>query len=104
MAILSIDRNGVKCAWLVKGDIKEKTFPSVALTKANSPDDLKKLLSAIAEEEGRGHQLGAGFTAAGAALTCGPAGEASRVASEQIEQTADASGKGDEIISRARTK
>jgi hypothetical protein len=33
-----------------------------------------------------------------------PAGEASPVASEQIEQTAEASGRGDEIISAARTK
>ena len=33
-----------------------------------------------------------------------PAGEASPVASEQIERTAEASGKGDKIISGARTK
>jgi uncharacterized protein YodC (DUF2158 family) len=53
MTILSIDRNGVKCAWSVKDDIKEKSFPSVALTKADRPEVLQKLLSAIAEAEGR---------------------------------------------------
>lgn len=51
MTILSIDRNGVKCAWSVKSDIKEKCFPSVALTKADRPADLEKVLSAIAEAE-----------------------------------------------------
>jgi uncharacterized protein YodC (DUF2158 family) len=51
MTILSIDRNGVKCAWSMKGDIKEKSFPAVALTKADRPAALKKLLSAIAEAE-----------------------------------------------------
>lgn len=51
MTVLSIDRNGVNCAWSVKGDIKEKSFPAVALTKADRPAALEKLISAIAEAE-----------------------------------------------------
>ncbi len=51
MTILSIGRNGVKCAWSVKGDIKEKSFPAVALTKADKPDVLEKLISSVAQAE-----------------------------------------------------
>jgi len=51
MTILSIDGNDVKCAWSVKSDIKEKRFPAIALTKADTPEALEKLLSAIAEAE-----------------------------------------------------
>ncbi len=51
MTVLSIDGDEVKCAWAVKGDIKEKSFPAAALTKAVRPAVLEKLISSIKQEE-----------------------------------------------------
>ncbi|HVA17462.1 MAG TPA: DUF2158 domain-containing protein [Candidatus Dormibacteraeota bacterium] len=47
MTILSVSRRGVKCTWAVRGDIKEKTFPAIALTK---PDELEKLIARVNAE------------------------------------------------------
>lgn len=50
MTILSVSRKGVKCAWAVRGDVKEKAFPAIALTKA---DALEKLIAIVKAEEAK---------------------------------------------------
>jgi uncharacterized protein YodC (DUF2158 family) len=45
MTVVSIDQEDVTCAWSVKDDVKSKSFPSDALTKAEKPATLEELLS-----------------------------------------------------------
>jgi uncharacterized protein YodC (DUF2158 family) len=46
MTVLAIDRNGVTCAWSVKGDIKTKIFSDAALRNVDKPMTLEQLVSA----------------------------------------------------------
>jgi uncharacterized protein YodC (DUF2158 family) len=46
MSVLTINRNGVTCAWSVKGDIKSKSFPAAALKRPDKPLTLEQLVSA----------------------------------------------------------
>jgi uncharacterized protein YodC (DUF2158 family) len=46
MTVVSIDRKGViTCAWSVKEEVKSKSFPSAALTKADKPQTLAQLVA-----------------------------------------------------------
>jgi uncharacterized protein YodC (DUF2158 family) len=45
MTVTSIDGESVTCAWSIRDDIKSKSFPTVALTKADKPMTLEELVS-----------------------------------------------------------
>ena len=46
MAVLAVGRDGVTCAWSVKGDLKTRTTPAAALVKAAKPATLEQLVLA----------------------------------------------------------
>jgi uncharacterized protein YodC (DUF2158 family) len=44
MTVISIDQDVITCAWSVKDDVKSKSFPHAALTKAERPLTLEEIL------------------------------------------------------------
>ncbi|WGR99626.1 YodC family protein [Bradyrhizobium sp. ISRA443] len=45
MTVISIDQDGITCAWSVRDDVKSKSLPRAALIKASKPQTLEELLS-----------------------------------------------------------
>lgn len=53
MTAVSIShKDGILCAWSVKGDIKLKSFPSPALVKAKEPLTLAELVNESYKQSG----------------------------------------------------
>ncbi|MGL3212059.1 hypothetical protein [Bradyrhizobium sp. BR 1433] len=45
MTVISIDQDGITCAWSVRDDVKSRPFPRTALIRASKPLTLEELLA-----------------------------------------------------------